>query len=348
MLQTEIRILRKLDHSCIVQLYDIVETKKFLYIVMEKCAGGELFDQIAELDGEHYNEQDSCMVMHQIAAGVRYMHSVGIVHRDLKPENVLCVHPNSIRKVKIADFGISKMLKNRSMVMKTMVGTLSYTAPEILQRKRKYDYTVDYWSVGVIMYILLCGYPPFWGDTDDEIIGAIVKSEPEFDMDEWGHVQPGTIELVRGLLSKNPSDRKTLDDILQLTWKVSSQSLSFQKSRMRLKRRVLDRKMRAMSSSVYESNPGILSGMAKRLELQNHSSRKQKSRTPFCDDMSPAFDRNHTASSFAKMNRRKKAFRGQRHSKGTEELYHDLTELTLPMYKRDSMMEPADSNYNGR
>lgn len=134
-----------------------------------RCGGGELFDQIAELDGDHYDERDSCVVMHQIAAGVRYMHSVGIVHRDLKPENILCLKPHSIKKVKIADFGISAILKNPNQQMKTMVGTLSYTAPEILQNRRNYDYTVDYWSVGVIMYILLCGYPPFWGETDEEV-----------------------------------------------------------------------------------------------------------------------------------------------------------------------------------
>eukprot|EP01084_Bolivina_argentea_P024800 46169_1 len=111
MLKTEIQILKKLDNPYIVQLYDIFETKKYLYIVMEKCLGGELFDQIAELDGEHYTEQDCCHVMHQIAKGVKYMHQQGIVHRDLKPENILCVHQDSIKRIKIADFGISKMVK---------------------------------------------------------------------------------------------------------------------------------------------------------------------------------------------------------------------------------------------
>ncbi|ETO04035.1 Calcium-dependent protein kinase, partial [Reticulomyxa filosa] len=130
----------------------------------KRCEGGELFDQIANLDGDHYSEEDCCHVMHQIANGVKYMHERGIVHRDLKPENILCVRKNSIKTIKIADVGISKMVKPHEL-MKTMVGTLSYIAPEILESK-KYDHRVDYWSIGVIMFILLCGYPPFYGETD--------------------------------------------------------------------------------------------------------------------------------------------------------------------------------------
>ena len=189
MLKTEIQILKKLDNPYIVQLYDIFETKKYLYIVMEMCRGGELFDQIAELDGEHYTEQDCCLILHQIARGVKYMHEVGIVHRDLKPENILCVHRDSIKRVKLADFGISKMVKQKPLqssqqnnnndikteAMHTIVGTLSYTAPEIL-RGKGYDHTVDFWSIGVIMFILLCGYPPFWGETEHDVCYIINKN----------------------------------------------------------------------------------------------------------------------------------------------------------------------------
>merc|ERR1719361_2602071 len=110
MLKTEIQILKKLESPYIVALYDLIETKKYLYIVMELCSGGELFDQIASLDGDHYSEEDCCLILHQIAKGVGYMHKMGIVHRDLKPENILCVEKGNIRRVKIADFGISKMV----------------------------------------------------------------------------------------------------------------------------------------------------------------------------------------------------------------------------------------------
>eukprot|EP01084_Bolivina_argentea_P125197 221848_1 len=179
MLKTEIQILKKLDSPYIVQLYDLIETKKYLYIVMEFCKGGELFDKIANLDGDHYSEVDCCQIMHQLASGVEYMHDMGIVHRDLKPENILCVE-DSIKRVKIADFGISAISgtggnnDSNKNVMKTRVGTLSYTAPEILKEK-PYDKRVDYWSLGVIMFILLCGYPPFYGDDDREVTKSILN-----------------------------------------------------------------------------------------------------------------------------------------------------------------------------
>ena len=189
-LQREIQILKKLKSPFIVELCDLFETSKYLYIVMEMCQGGELFDQIANMDylnGDHYTEKDIIGIMHQLASGVQYMHNMGIVHRDLKPENILCLEANSIKKIKIADFGISAIIdpshKSRrstnhkkqhkkgaesissqasnssfnllsaNNMMKTRVGTLSYTAPEILKYK-PYDERVDYWSLGVIMYIL--------------------------------------------------------------------------------------------------------------------------------------------------------------------------------------------------
>lgn len=194
-LQREISILKKLKSPYIVELCDLFETSKYLYIVMEFCKGGELFDQIANMDylnGDRYTEKDCIGIMHQLASGVQYMHNMGIVHRDLKPENILCVEPNSIKKIKIADFGISAIIdpksrpkstrsnkgyfrnrksthsssnssssfdalnivaQNQNNMMKTRVGTLSYTAPEILKYK-PYDERVDFWSLGVIMYIL--------------------------------------------------------------------------------------------------------------------------------------------------------------------------------------------------
>lgn len=214
MLKTEIQILKKLESPYIVALYDLIETKKYLYIVMELCSGGELFDQIASLDGDHYSEEDCCLILHQIAKGVRYMHRMGIVHRDLKPENILCVEAGDIRRVKIADFGISKMLADgpndngsamtvpvvgRKMV--TNVGTVSYTAPEIL-RSAAYDYTVDFWSIGVVMFILLCGYPPFYGDDEIEVMRAICDDEEVvLDDEDWHHVSEEAKALVRLSLS---------------------------------------------------------------------------------------------------------------------------------------------------
>eukprot|EP01083_Nonionella_stella_P184125 667318_1 len=215
-LQREIQILKKLKSPYIVELCDLFETSKYLYIVMEICKGGELFDQIATMDyinGARYTEQDVHNIMHQLASGVQHMHDMGIVHRDLKPENILCVESNSIEKIKIADFGISAMVDPNRMkasrsrsstrhfkqkssmlqchdkdaMMRTRVGTLSYTAPEILKYK-PYDERVDYWSLGVIMYILVCGYPPFDAENDYLLSDEIMHEEVAFDAEDWSHV----------------------------------------------------------------------------------------------------------------------------------------------------------------
>eukprot|EP01084_Bolivina_argentea_P125194 221844_1 len=196
MLKTEIQILKKLDSPNIVQLYDLIETKKYLYIVMEFCKGGELFDKIANLDGDHYSEVDCCQIMHQLASGTEYMHNMGIVFRDLKPENILCVE-DSIKRVKIADFGISE--NDSSGVMQTRIGPLSYPAPEILAHK-PYINSVDYWSLGVIMYILVCGYPPFNGETDYDVSDSITHDRLQFELEDWNHVSESAQKLVRNLL----------------------------------------------------------------------------------------------------------------------------------------------------
>jgi serine/threonine protein kinase len=173
------------------------------------------------------------------------------VHRDLKPENILCVHKGMIKTIKIADFGISKIVKPNEL-MKTMVGTLSYTAPEILENK-KYDCRVDYWSIGVIMFILLCGYPPFYGDTDADIHKSIRRDEVEYVEEDWQHVSPETLELVKGLLDKNPHKRKSVDDVLKLTWKVSSTKNAFRVAHSKFKKTVQKRKFHRISNPFEKS-----------------------------------------------------------------------------------------------
>eukprot|EP00484_Ammonia_sp_Unknown_P030727 CAMPEP_0197048818 /NCGR_PEP_ID=MMETSP1384-20130603/24070_1 /TAXON_ID=29189 /ORGANISM="Ammonia sp." /LENGTH=551 /DNA_ID=CAMNT_0042481011 /DNA_START=28 /DNA_END=1683 /DNA_ORIENTATION=- len=352
MLKTEIQILKKLECPYIVQLYDLIETKKYLYIVMEKCEGGELFDQIAELEGDSFTEEDCCLILHQIAGGVRYMHQTGIVHRDLKPENVLCVYPNSIKKVKIADFGISKLFDANHMQqqqMSTVVGTISYTAPEVLSRKA-YDYTVDYWSIGVIMYILLCGYPPFYGEDDKEVTQAIIDGEPEFDDEDWEHVSLEAKQLCQGLLSPDPKNRKTCDDILKVAWKVNSKKLSFAKAQNNFKKSLIKRKLQRQSMSAFEKD----STMSRKLNMryggknstadmeQVDSSTLGKMGNHYkksYDDMSGSSKQQQESQAF-KENRLKIAFRGPRRSKGTEE----LMELSLPFQKRPSLYAITEEN----
>eukprot|EP00485_Elphidium_margaritaceum_P017010 CAMPEP_0202730048 /NCGR_PEP_ID=MMETSP1385-20130828/186445_1 /ASSEMBLY_ACC=CAM_ASM_000861 /TAXON_ID=933848 /ORGANISM="Elphidium margaritaceum" /LENGTH=936 /DNA_ID=CAMNT_0049396321 /DNA_START=47 /DNA_END=2857 /DNA_ORIENTATION=+ len=281
----EIQILKKLRSPYLVELSDLFESSKYLYIVMELCAGGELFDQIASMDylnGDHYTERDIIGIMQQLASGVQYMHDMGIVHRDLKPENILCVEPNSIKKIKISDFGISAIMDSsrqqkgattpttnsstkshhhmassssgsvaaefynmtQNSMMRTRVGTLSYTAPEIL-KYRPYDEKVDYWSLGVIMYILVCGYPPFDADDDYELSDVIISDEVEFDDEDWTHVGKETRTLIGRLLDKNPRKRANCEDIIEHSWKIDVQNAGFMRAHHKFKQTVFKRKVKS-------------------------------------------------------------------------------------------------------
>jgi serine/threonine protein kinase len=285
-LTNEIQLLKTLKSPHLVEMFDLFETKKYLYLIMEKCEGGELFDQIAELDGDHYSEVDCCRVMHQIASGVRYMHSKDIVHRDLKPENVLCCKPHSIEQIKLADFGISKHVTAGESTT-TQIGTLSYTAPEVLLAA-PYGREVDYWSIGVIMYILLCGYPPFYGDDDFEIQDSIKKDDVDFDPDDWDHVSAPIVDLVKGLLHKDATKRRTADDVVKATWKVSVSTdvKSFKGAHSKFRATLKKRKELRASMSVFEEHSSLMkrfygtgdsSGMATASRLSS-AKRESKSR----------------------------------------------------------------------
>ncbi|CAM9510837.1 unnamed protein product, partial [Phaeothamnion confervicola] len=166
-LRREVDILRKVDHPNIVRLVDVFEDERFLHLVMEICTGGELFDRIikkTESDEGHYSERIAARIIANVLSGIEYIHNEhNICHRDLKPENFLFRSPDSEDDIKIIDFGLSRVEELNS-AMTTRVGTPYYIAPEVLQRK--YDMACDLWSIGVITYILLSGYPPFFGDTD--------------------------------------------------------------------------------------------------------------------------------------------------------------------------------------
>jgi len=243
-----------------------------------------------------------------------------MVHRDLKPENVLCVVPNSIQKVKLADFGISKMLKKLDHSMVTSVGTVSYSAPEVLANKA-YDYTVDFWSIGVIMYILFCGYPPFCGDNDEEVEYAILNEEIIYEDEDWEHVSADAKDLCKGLLHRKASKRKTCDDILKLTWKLSSGSVSFKKSLRNFKQHVLEKKLRRHTTMSADQNDH---SMSRKVYIKKRSSKKKQN-----DDMKvTSFDDMHQSKqqkeikNAQKHDKMIKAFRGHSavQSKGTEEL----------------------------
>jgi len=255
-LQTEVNVLKRIKHECVVQLYDIFETSTYLHLVMELCEGGELFEQIISLgEGRHYDEAWCCNIIHQIARGLKFMHSHGIVHRDLKPENILCVD-SSASGVKIADFGISKVLRGEQTKMRTISGTLMYLAPEVL-KGLPWDERVDHWSLGVIMHLLLTGNPPFYAENASQLTRKIIWNEVCFDTEEWDYVSKPAKDLVRILLSKDPRNRGTLDDVLKLTWKEKTNKESFRIIKKNLRRHVVKGKLRRMSCDVQSSTSSM-------------------------------------------------------------------------------------------
>jgi calcium-dependent protein kinase len=183
----EVGILKDLDHPNIIGIYDLYQDNKFYYMVSELCAGGELFDQITRL--EYFYEPTAATYMKQILSAVMYMHDNGVVHRDLKLENLLFSTDKANSTLRLIDFGESARLEydenGKPKPLTEIVGTVNfiflinpkpfYIAPEVL--KQNYSEKCDVWGCGVLMYICLCGYPPFNGDTDDQILNNVRNDE---------------------------------------------------------------------------------------------------------------------------------------------------------------------------
>jgi serine/threonine protein kinase len=162
----EITLLQEMKNDNIINLVDIIEEEDYVHLVTDLCSGGELFDKIVEKAEENngspcFREDEAARIMHQLLTAVSYMHKKNVAHRDIKPENILLQTTNQDSPVKIIDFGLSRKHTKRNGPMSTIVGTPYYIAPEVL--RKSYDKTCDLWSVGVIAYIILCGYPPFNG-----------------------------------------------------------------------------------------------------------------------------------------------------------------------------------------
>ena len=210
--KNEIEILKKISHPNIINIYEIFEDTKKYYIMYELIEGGELFDAITTQG--YFSEKDACVVMKQILQAVNYLHTMHIVHRDLKPENIMMVTKSKF-EVKIIDFGTAKQIKPKQKINE-FIGTCYYIAPEVLDEC--YDEKCDIWSCGVIMYILLGGYPPFNGNSNSEIYTHIKNSRPSFIEDEWKGISEDAIELIKAMLRKNPSTRITAEQALNYPW----------------------------------------------------------------------------------------------------------------------------------
>lgn len=224
-LKVEIDILRKLDHPHIVKFYDFFEERPVYYIVMEYVTGGELFDRIVAK--EYYSERDAAKVIKTVCSALKYCHDRGIVHRDLKPENLLLTRNDKgvieDGNIKVADFGFAKTLPNADLEsgLKTSCGTPGYVAPEIL-KGQVYGKEVDLWSLGVILYILLSGYPPFLEDDKTGTKGLFAKIKSgvySFTPKEyWKDVSEDGKNLIRQLLKVDPKERLTIEQVLENKW----------------------------------------------------------------------------------------------------------------------------------
>lgn len=216
--RTEAAILLKAFHPNIIRLHQIFETKKKVIFILEKVTGGELFDRI--VDRGCYTELDAIKCLKQILSAIQFLHSQKIVHRDLKPENLLYADKSDTAPVKVADFGLSK---ESGQAMLTICGTPGYVAPEIILGK-PYNSAIDIWSVGVIAYILLAGYEPFYDERGDtHIFRKIIKGDFEFHSPWWDDVSEDAKDFVSKLLKLDPVLRLTATQALNHKWLTTSE-----------------------------------------------------------------------------------------------------------------------------
>jgi len=213
-LKMEVDILKKVHHTNIIALKELFDTPDKLYLVMELVTGGELFDKIVEKGS--YTESEASTLVKKIVSAVEYLHSIDIVHRDLKPENLLLKRADDDLEVAIADFGLSKII-GQQMMMQTACGTPSYVAPEVLNASG-YGKEVDMWSIGVITYILLCGFPPFYGDTVPEIFEQIMSASFDYPEEYWGHITPQAKDFIGKLLIVDTNSRMSASAALKHPW----------------------------------------------------------------------------------------------------------------------------------
>eukprot|EP01017_Pseudomicrothorax_dubius_P031206 TRINITY_DN395_c0_g1_i1.p1 TRINITY_DN395_c0_g1~~TRINITY_DN395_c0_g1_i1.p1 ORF type:complete len:456 (-),score=148.35 TRINITY_DN395_c0_g1_i1:194-1561(-) len=233
--RTEIEIMKFLDHPSIIKLYETFEDEKNVYLIMEVCNGGELFDRI--IAKGRFVESYARTVFKQIIRSINFCHANKISHRDLKPENFIFLSKDDESPIKLIDFGLSKFFgdptapnveeakttgpaggvqrRARKSQMQTKAGTPYYIAPEVLTGN--YDETCDIWSCGVILYILLCGYPPFYGDTDGQILDSVKKGSYNFEGEEWATVSEGAKDLIRKMLTK-ADKRPRAEEVLKHPW----------------------------------------------------------------------------------------------------------------------------------
>jgi calcium-dependent protein kinase len=213
----EINVMIQMDHPNIIKLYEVYEDNRYIYLIMEECSGGELFDRIIDrLNNKNmFTEKEAAQIFKQMVSAICYCHGQGICHRDLKPENLLFLNSKEDSPLKVIDFGLSRIFNKSDNKMTTKVGTAYYVSPEVLSGD--YDEKCDIWSSGVILYILLTGDPPFNGANDNEIYRRIQAKKFSFPSPQWDKISADVKDLIRHMLC-DPKDRYTAEQVLNHTW----------------------------------------------------------------------------------------------------------------------------------
>ncbi|XP_057669505.1 calcium/calmodulin-dependent protein kinase type II alpha chain isoform X1 [Diorhabda carinulata] len=214
-LEREARICRKLQHPNIVRLHDSIQEENFHYLVFDLVTGGELFEDIVAR--EFYSEADASHCIQQILESVNHCHQNGVVHRDLKPENLLLASKQKGAAVKLADFGLAIEVQGEQQAWFGFAGTPGYLSPEVL-KKEPYGKPVDIWACGVILYILLVGYPPFWDEDQHRLYAQIKAGAYDYPSPEWDTVTPEAKNLINQMLTVNPAKRITAAEALKHPW----------------------------------------------------------------------------------------------------------------------------------
>jgi len=208
-LEREARICQKLKHENIIRLYETMNDEKnhYHYMIFDLITGGELFEDIVAR--EFYSERDASRCIQQILEAVNYCHRNNIIHRDLKPENLLLASKSTGAAIKLADFGLAVETVSDNVEYFGFAGTPGYLSPEVI-KKEKYGKAVDVWAIGVILYILLVGYPPFWNDDTKLLYEAIKKGEYNFPSPEWDTVSREVKQLIDSMLDVDPTRESRL------------------------------------------------------------------------------------------------------------------------------------------
>ncbi|XP_059486650.1 calcium/calmodulin-dependent protein kinase type IV-like [Neocloeon triangulifer] len=272
--QTEIGVLVKLRHPNIIGLREVFETSTEIQLVLELVTGGEMFERIVERG--HYSEQDAACALRQILDALQYLHANGVVHRDIKPENLLYETEDDDSKIKLADFGLSKMVvTHNNPGMTTLCGTVGYCAPEVLLQKN-YDSSVDLWSLGVVAYIMLCGFEPFWDEAGElAVCRRVVEGTFEYSSPWWDDISDSAKDLITQLLQVDPTKRPTATEAAKHPWIRGLTPLDFHMTRTIKKLREFNarRKFRAATHAVLATKRALfLVSPAARKGLKGESS----------------------------------------------------------------------------